>query len=508
MKSNSYWKDRFTKLESALNIYGIDTYRQIEPVFNAAQREIQREIDGWLARIAKNNEVTIAAARKLLNANELAEFRWDVNEYIKYGVANAVDGQWMKQLENASAKVHISLLESLKIRTQQALEVAFGNELDAVDMMARKVYSNGYYRSIFEVQKGFNIGWDIASIDENRLSKIISKPWAVDGKNFSDRIWQSKTSMINELHNQLTRACLLGKAPDEAIKSMSRFVDGKFKNSKAQAGRLVMTEQAFFASASNKDAFNDLDVEMFEIVATLDSLTSAICQEMDGKVFPMNDFEPGGTAPPFHPWCRSCTVPYFDDEFSVGKRAARGEDGKTYYVPSDMTYPEWKKSFVDGGDKNGLQTVGQSGIIRAKNDETASLELKDIDNTKVYKIGIIDRSKYSKISADLLTDEVIITGKQLIHIEERHPGVYDKHKGMFASALADPDRIFRDSKNPNTALVCKEISSNNKNICIVLRLVVVTDNPQFKNSIITAHELEKFKLEKYIKNKETIYKKE
>lgn len=41
---------------------------------------------------------------------------------------------------------------------------------------------------------------------------------------------------------------------------------------------------------------------------------------------------------------------YFDDEFdSVGERAARGEDGKTYYIPADTTYEEWKKSFVDNG---------------------------------------------------------------------------------------------------------------------------------------------------------------
>ena len=63
----------------------------------------------------------------------------------------------------------------------------------------------------------------------------------------------------------------------------------------------------------------------------------------------MSEFEVGVTAPPFHPNCRGCTCPYFDDEFdSVGERAARGEDGETYYVPADTTYGEWKKSFVDG----------------------------------------------------------------------------------------------------------------------------------------------------------------
>ncbi|MDD4164931.1 MAG: minor capsid protein [Eubacteriales bacterium] len=60
-----------------------------------------------------------------------------------------------------------------------------------------------------------------------------------------------------------------------------------------QAGRLVMTESTYFSSQSQKDAFNSLDVEKFEIVATLDSRTSAICQDLDGQVFDMKDFEPG-----------------------------------------------------------------------------------------------------------------------------------------------------------------------------------------------------------------------
>lgn len=58
----------------------------------------------------------------------------------------------------------------------------------------------------------------------------------------------------------------------------------------------------------------------------------------------IESYEPGATAPPFHCYCRSLTAPYFDDEFTIGeKRAARGEDGKTYYVPSDMSYKEWLK---------------------------------------------------------------------------------------------------------------------------------------------------------------------
>lgn len=348
-KSSAYWQKRFSALENAQNQYGQNTFHQIEPAFDKAERQIQAQIEAWYARYASNNGITLAEARKQLSAVELKELQWDVQEYIKYGQENAMNQQWMKELENESARFHISRLEALKLRTQQSLEVAFGNELDSLDGMVKRLYQSGYYHTCFEVQKGFNIGWEIGQIDERKLQKVISKPWAADGKTFSDRVWQSKTTMVNELHQQMTRTIIQGKAPDEAIKSMTKYLQNKTKNAKYNAGRLVMTEQAFISSAAQKDAFNDLDVEEFEIVATLDSHTSDICREMDGKHFPMKDFQPGVTAPPFHVWCRSTTVPYFDDEWGrSGERAARGEDGKTYYVPADMTYPEWEKAMVDG----------------------------------------------------------------------------------------------------------------------------------------------------------------
>lgn len=412
IKQNNYWKKRFESIESTSNAYAQDVYRQIEPAFTQAQREIQDKIDTWYTRIAVNNQVSISQARKLLSTKELAEFKWSVKEFIKYGEDNAINPIWMKQLENASAKYHISRLEALKIQTQQSMEKAFGNELDDIDVMAKRVYTDDYYHSAYEIQRGLNVGWGVSKVDVRRLEKLISKPWASDGKNFSDRIWQSKTSMVNELHNELVRTCILGKSPDEAIRHMTKFVDKKFSNAKMQAGRLVMTEQAFFASAAQQDCFNELDVEEFEVVATLDSLTSAICQELDGKHFHMKDYQPGVTAPPFHVWCRSTTVPFFDDEWETGERVARGEDGKTYYVPESMKYDEWKQKFVDGDSKDGLKLTTGSGIMKDKQkdewvglDYTPSYNKSDaIDRLKTeYGIQFTDSKKYP-MNGELLGD--------------------------------------------------------------------------------------------------------
>ena len=394
-KSSTYWKKRFSALEVSQHAFAQQTFRTTEESFDKAQRQIQSQIEAWYARYASNNGISMMEARKQLSAADLKELKWDVQEYIKYGRQNALTGQWMQQLENASARFHISRLEALKLRTQQQLEVAFGNQLDSVDGLMKELYQSGYYHTCFEIQKGFGLGWEIGQIDERKLSKVVSRPWAADGKNFSDRIWSQKTNMINSLHQQLTRTIIQGKAPDEAIRELSKYVTDKTHNAKVAAGRLVMTESAFISSVAQKDAFNDLDVEEFEIVATLDSHTSEICQEMDGQHFPMKEYEPSVTAPPFHPWCRSTTVPYFDDEFSLGERVARDENGQTYYVPSNMTYKDWSESFVQGKTE-GLQPVDSDDTLKVKDD----VVIKELDKLKQSGMSDLEYTDYLGIIND------------------------------------------------------------------------------------------------------------
>lgn len=380
-KNSEYWQQRFGQLENASHQEAMTVYSRIEESFYQAQREIENKINSWYVRFANNNEITINEAKKLLNSNELKEFKWDVQEYIKYGHENELNELWMKELENASTKYHISRLEALKIQTQQTMEKLFGNELDEVDNLTKNSYINNYFHTMFEYQKGFNVGFNVTNIDQNKLSKIVNKPWAVDEKNFSERIWGNKTKLINELHNELTKMCLTGKSPDESIKYLSK----KFNTSKAQAGNLIMTENAYFSQLAQKDCFNALDVEKYEIVATLDSHTSEICKEQDGKVYDMKDYQPGITAPPFHNYCRSTTVPHFDDDFDLeGERAARDEDGKTYYVSDKMKYDDWYKKYVQ--NQSNLQNEAKNAKIKTHSEKIQELQNILMDMNEARRI--------------------------------------------------------------------------------------------------------------------------
>lgn len=364
MQNSEYWKLRFEQLEAAQNGQGAAAVTEIERQYKEAQKQIEGQIVRWYQRFADNNGIFLAEARQYLKGAALKEFKWDVQDYIKYGQDNALMGGWMKELENASAKYHISKLEALKIQTQQSLEVMFSKQLGTVTGAMGDVFESGYYHTAYELQKGFNIGWDIAGLDQSQIEKVLAKPWAVDGKNFSERIWGNKQKLISEVHGELTQNIMLGADPQKAIDSLAK----KMNTSRYNAGRLIMTEEAYFSSAAQRDCFNDLDVEQYEIVATLDSHTSDICRSLDGKVFPMKDFEPGVTAPPFHVRCRSTTVPHFDENFGdIGERAARDEEtGKTYYLPDDMNYQNWKETFVDGGDKSSFDVVDDGSTLHYK----------------------------------------------------------------------------------------------------------------------------------------------
>ena len=344
-RTAEYWRKRFEALEKLEHDKALASYEEISTAFQKAIRETEKEIAAFYARFADNNNVTLAEAKRLLSTKELKELRWTLSDFIKYAKENQLDGKWIRQLENASILKRVSRLEAVKLAIQQHAEVAYGVTQQVVEKLAEDIYSDTYYHSGFELAKGIGVTIAFASIDEKLIDQVIKKPWAVDGLNFSDRIWTQKTQMVNRLHTSLTRMLSRGEAPNKAIKEMTKYVSDSYKNKTYAARRLVLTESAYFSSQAQKESFKKFGVEKYQFIATLDFRTSDICREMDKKVFDMKDYTVGVNAPPLHVHCRSTTVPYFEDRID-SERAARGLDGKTYYVPGNINYNQWKEQYV------------------------------------------------------------------------------------------------------------------------------------------------------------------
>ena len=359
MRNAEYWRGRFSILEENAHKQSDQYLQNLEDMFMDAQRTVQADIERWYGRFATNNGISLTEARKLLTTGQLEEFHWTVEQYIKAGQQNNLSAEWLKKLENASAKFHVSRLEAIQLQIQQQIELLYGNQLDGVDSLLKQIVSDGYTHGAFTIQKGLGLGWDITALNQKKLETLLSKPWTTDGRTFSDRIWLKKRELVGTVHKELTQGLLRGDSPQK----ITDAIKNRFKVSRYQAGRLVHTETTYFNAISTKQVYQDLGVQSVEILETLDSHTCPLCQPLDGTVIPLVQYEPGVTVPPFHPNCRGTTCPHYND--MEGERAARNAEGKVYYVPANMTFTQWKKAFVDGV-KDGLTVATVSAIMKAK----------------------------------------------------------------------------------------------------------------------------------------------
>ena len=95
MRNAEYWRERFKALEDRQYRKTEEYIKDVERQFRTAQNNIQADIEKWYYRLAENNDISYYAAKKLLSKNELEEFHWTVEQYIKYGEENAINQKWM-----------------------------------------------------------------------------------------------------------------------------------------------------------------------------------------------------------------------------------------------------------------------------------------------------------------------------------------------------------------------------------------------------------------------------
>lgn len=424
-RKSNYWRKRYKLLEEARYRDNEKLYKEIEKEYIIAAKKIEKEILSFYNRFALNNGITLREARKLLNSDELEELRWDVWEYIDKGIENSITGSWKHELENASIKARVRRLEALKLKIDAIISELQSEVLEQVDNHITDIYENSYYHTAFELQKGVGVGVDLAPIDVGRVALIKSKPWASDGLSFSERIWgKHRLELTKYLDTELTQSIIRGEDPQKLINKISK----KFNTTKRRAGNVVMTESAYFASVAQEECYKDLDVDRYEIVATLDTKTSKICQDMDGEVFDMNEYEPWVTAPPFHNFCRSVTAPYFEDFTEGSKRWYRDADGNTGYVDADMKYNEWYDKYI----KHNVNTDNQYD----KNYKPVIID-KNVTNAEYYKgVKVLEGFK--------IDSKLPLKMYQSTGIKSIKPRVFDEYSKRFMLASEKLNIRYQD----------------------------------------------------------------
>ena len=239
-------------------------------------------------------------------------------------------------------------------------------------------------------------------------------------------------------------------------------------------------------------------------MATLDGRTRHSHAMLDGEIVD-NDkkfsngcrFPGDPNGPPSEIYnCRCTLVSEIEGiDTSGGKRRARDPETGRNELIENMTYAEW------AGWKQKTNKVAN-----AENSATMK-EKPGKGGEGVQTIGRINRDKYSVVSSNIRTDEVIISNERITHIMERHPNDYERYAHHIGEMLESPQYIIADPV-PNTAVVLHEFVENDERFRLILKLAVVGDEGYKKNSVITFLKISEKKFKKYLRNKKILYKSE
>lgn len=439
MPNNSsleYWKKRYEEeMERAMH-QADGPKKDLRKYADTVMRRLEKDINDWYQRYANENGMSLADAKKQLDARELKAFNMDLEEYRAIAERDELSEEHKKMLKQASARQQLDRVQELYINTVQELESWAKYQDSTISDLLSNVYESSNYRTAWMTQSMKGQYDMYAQVDHRTIQRIIDSPWAPDGKNFSARIWDNRKQLATSLQNDFIQALVAG----DGTATMSEAIAKRMNTSYNNANRLVETELARVHSQAFMDCMTELDIDAVEILATLDNKTSPICRRMDGKYVQCKDAKPGITIPPFHCHCRSTTVPYIPAVYGTERAARDPKTGKTVFVDGELDYGEWKKRYISESriDDRGKDTPPNEG-------KTSQAHVKQMGS---YEAGI--ENAYQKALAHGKR-----TGTEGLFWRDKKGNVaYPDLSGDSSSVVFPPELVRFLEKRPAKSVDC------------------------------------------------------
>lgn len=336
MDSQTYWKNRETE-QRKHDIRDEREYRKrIEEIYQNMIDEIEKEINGFYGKYARQEGITMAEAKKRAAKSDIEAYGRKAAKYVKEKNFSQQANEEMR-LYNMTMKVN--RLELLK--AQIGLEMVAGfDELQKYydEIMTERTVSE------FERQAGI-LG---KTIQKNAKAADAIVNASFHNATYSDRIWMYQDMLKNELNSLLQTGLIQGQNP----RKIATHLRKRFGVSQSNAERLMITELARVQTEAQKQSFERNGFEEYTFLALGDACP--ICKALDGKHFKVKKMMPGTNAPPIHPRCR-CSVAAYEDS----------DDYEAWldFLDKGGTTEEWnwlkkkeKKDILEIDDKGDLYT--------------------------------------------------------------------------------------------------------------------------------------------------------
>lgn len=301
LSNKSYWLKRSEELDKVAKMTEKEVMKKLSALYRDAFRSIEKEVNDFMMKYAVDHKLDYATVTQMLTPIDLAEYNQRIEEL--YAMYRDTGSEYIKiEIDRLNARAKITRLQAL----QDAINVELTKVTHEYQMTLEDALIGLFTEQYKEVSELLGIMAPV--INREATKTIIEYPYA--GKMFSDRIWDNKDALVKHIKQTLTAGIIRG----DSIQKMSRQLKKDLNVLYYQAERLVRTETNYAMNQGHLKGYADSGVvEKYEFLAAIDSRTSKLCKNQNGKVYKLSDATVGVNFPPLHPHCRSTVVPVLED---------------------------------------------------------------------------------------------------------------------------------------------------------------------------------------------------
>lgn len=337
MSNSAYWKRVALIREIQMQQKATYTVNELEKLYGSVIKDLNAEIRKIFTTYTDGAEISTEEAERLINSAQSEEMSKRLQKILNDTDDPKQRAELIKKIHAQAYGARISRLEAVKLNVYSYFKEKANVEISKTKTLYNTVIEENYYRTIHDIAKGCNVGINFSLIPQSAIDEMLSAKW--HGSQFSDKVWANTGKVAEQAQEIIVNGLLSHKTYNQ----MSEELVTVSNNSKYNASRLVRTQANHFMNLAEFKAYEDLGIEEYKYLATLDECTCEECQPLDGKTFKLSEKIEGVNYPTIHPHCRCTTT--LPTEYA--KRWARDPLTGEGYKIEDMTYSEWIESLTD-----------------------------------------------------------------------------------------------------------------------------------------------------------------
>lgn len=468
MKMKTYWQRRSE--QRLLDLLGSadSVVLKLGRYYDKASKDIDKSIKSLYGQFGTDNNVGSKKALELIKGDEFRVWRMTMEEYLSQIKATG-DKALLLELNTLAMRSRINRLEALQAEILAQSAIIASREEEVIGSFLSDSIEDTYYKNVYDEYKDKNpealdlMDKHKVAISRNQVKKVLELPWS--GANYSQNIWNNSYFIAKRAQAMVAKNIIAGRSIENLSRDFAKVYGRQYYSN---AKRLIRTETAYVKGQADVLTYEKLKVEEYELLATLDNRTSSICQEKDGKHYPVDDIQVGINYPPFHPNCRTTTIKYREDYWDR-TRVAKDKDGRNVKVPLDMKYAEWRE-WVNGEDNEVFKEISEEFL---KSKDKKNLKVEKLPKEKFYIMNFkddftltYDYSRHEENIAEWLSKN--IGGKIYLCPRVLLPEKFKSPDYIWDDEKWDLKDIYKHSKNTITTAIS---STKNQSNNIILNLI-------------------------------------